>query len=232
MSLLILILLPIIVLAIFIVRSVSRPQSETQSHSLQEPRHFDGLFAKEREQEAAELQKAEAEIRREAQRMELLARAWVNDETCLDDAHAFGERDLYNEVLDAHVIATGGNAEVLKSIMEYIVDSGALRATPDFATRMLDQFPGRCEQRTLADLIYLAALSDDPEVFERAIDQARTGYRSGRILRTNSRDFLAIIEHSYWLLSPEVRYSGTGFLLKRLVADVRRELAVGTRLSA
>ncbi len=232
MSLLILILLPIIVLAIFIVRSVSRPQGQSQSYSFQEPRQFDGLFAEERELEAAELRKAEAEIRREELRMELLTRAWANDESCLDEAHAAGERDLYNEVLDAHIASAGGKAEVLKSIMEYIVDSGALRATPEFANRMLDQFPGRCEQRTLADLVYLAALSDDARVFERAIELARTGYRSGRIVRTNARDFLTIIEHAYWLLSPEVRYSGTGFLLKRLVADVRRELAVGTRLSA
>jgi hypothetical protein len=231
MDTLILIVLPLLAVAIFALRQWSQQPSPDQS-SLPESKTFDGLFAERHEEEARALAKAEAELREEEERAALLARAYVGDETALDEAHARGNRELYDEVLDALVAQGEGDAERLRAIAEYIVDSGGLRATPGFAATMIEAYDRRLDQRSLADMLYLAALSDDAAVFERAVVAARARFRLGRIPRLSPRDFIATVECGYWLISAETRYSGAGFVLKQLIAGLRRELAAAARLSA
>lgn len=232
MDTLIFFVLPFIAVAIYALLQWSRQPSFEQTSSFPEQRTFDGLFAEQREEDARALAKAEAELRAEEERAALLARAWVGDETALDDAHATGNRELYDEVLEAIVAQAEGDAELHRAIAEYIVDSGGLRSTPAFAAMMIGQFQRRLDQRSLADMLYLAALSDDASVYERAVEAARERFRQGRLARLSPRDFIATVESAYWLISAETRYSGSGFTLKQLIAGVRRELAAATRLSA
>jgi len=232
MDTLLLIALPLTAVAIFALRQWSRQPSHEQPPSLPEMKTFDGLFAEQREEEARALIKAEAELREEEARAELLARAYIGDETSLDDAHATGNRDLYNEALDALVAQAGGDPELLRAIAEYIVDSGKLRSTPEFAATMIEQYRRKLDRRSLAPMLYLAALSDDAATYEKAVEAARARFRQGRLPHLQPRDFLAIVESGYWLISAETRYSGSGFILKQLIAGVRRELAAATQLTA
>ena len=231
MDTLILIVLPLLAVAVFALRQWSR-QPSPEAPSLPETKTFDGLFAEQYEEEARARAKAEAELREEEERAALLARAYVGDETALDDAHAHGNRDLYDETLETLVAQAEGDTERLRAIAEYIVDSGSLRATSGFAAAMIETYDQRLDQRSLADMLYLAALSDDAAVFEQAVQAARARFRLGRIPRLSPRDFAATVECGYWLISAETRYSGDGFILKQLIAGVRRELATTARLSA
>ncbi len=232
MDTLIFLVFPLVAVAIYALRQWSRQPSHEQPPSLPKMKTFDGLFAERREEEARALAKADAELREEEARAQLLARAYIGDQTSLDDAHATANRELYNEVLDVLVAQAEGDPELQRGIVEYIVDSGGLRSTPEFAAMMIGQYRQRLDQRSLADMLYLAALSDDAAVFERAVETARERFRLGRIPRLSPRDFVATVECGYWLISAETRYSGSGFILKQLIAGVRRELAAATRLTA
>jgi hypothetical protein len=77
--------------------------------------------------------------------------------------------------------------------------------------------------------LHLAGLSDDAAVFKRAVKLALRLFSEGRLPRISTEEFLATVESAYWLIEAEVRSSGSGFLLKRLIADVRRVLAAASR---
>jgi hypothetical protein len=232
MDTLIFLVLPLLALAMFALRQWSRQPAPDLPRLHSEMTSFDGLFAPQREEEARALARADAELQEEETRAQLLARACLGDETTLEEAHGTGNRVLYDEVLESLVAQAANDAEQLRSIAEYIVDGANLRATPAYAARMIELYQRKLDPRALADMLHLAALSDDAGIFERAVEAARARFRQGRIPGLQSRDLLATIESGYWLISAETRYSGAGFSLKQLIAGLRRELATATRLTA
>lgn len=193
---------------------------------------FDGLFADERAEESRQLAIAEAKLRDEENRQRLLNRAAEGDENALDEANKLGDASFYAEVLRALAVQANGDAELLRSIAEYIVDSQELRSSREFAETMFGHWSASVSQRSLADMLYLSALADDPEVFKRAINSALKLWRDDLRTKLAAKDFLATVESAYWLMSGEVRYSGSGFILKQAIADIRRELATANRWSA
>lgn len=197
-----------------------------------ETRSFDGLFAEQQAEEMKLLAQAEAELRVEEERQRLLQRAAQGDETALYEAHNLGDAAVYRGVLQTLVAQADSKEEMLRSIAEYIVDSRVLRSSSEFATTMISQWSRSLDQRSFVDMLYLAALSDDVAIFKRAVEVSLKRFSEGRLPQVSAKAFLATVESAYWLVATEVRYSGSGFLLKQLIADVRRELAAAPRRSA
>jgi hypothetical protein len=203
------------------------------SDSLSLPlQNFNGLFAEQQAEELRLLAQAEAKLCAEEERERLIARAAEGDETTLDEAHERGDAENYGEVLQTLVAQADGDPELLRFIAEYIVDSRKLRTTSEFAATMIEQWSKSLGQRSLVDMLQLAALSNDVAVFKRAVRIALERFSDGHIPRITAADFLATIESAYWLFTTEVRHSGSGFTLKQLIAEVRRELAAAPRRSA
>lgn len=198
---------------------------------LSEPRSFDGLFAEQRAEEMKLLAQAEAERRDQEKRRRLLGRAAEGDKTALDEARTHGDAAFYRDVLQTLVARAEGDEESLRSIAEYIVDSRALRSHGDFAAMMVERWSEAPDRLSFVAALHLAALSDDAAVFKRAVEVAVRLFSEGRLPLISAEDFLATVESAYWLIEAEVRSSGSGFLLKRLIADVRRELAAASRRS-
>jgi hypothetical protein len=196
------------------------------------PQNFNGLFAAQQAEELKLIAQAEAKLRAEEERDRLVARATEGDEATLDEAHERGDAENYGEVLRTLVARADGDPELLRSIAEYIVDSRKLRSTGEFAATMIEQWAKSLDQRSLVDMLQLAALSDDVGVFKRTVRIALERFNEGRIPRLTATDFLSTVESAYWLFTTEVRYSGSGFTLKQLIAEVRRELAAAPRRSA
>jgi hypothetical protein len=194
-----------------------------------ETRGFEGLFAEQRAKEMKLLEKAEEERRVEEERLGLLGRAAEGDKTALDESRMRGDAAFYREVLQALVARAESDEEALRSIAEYIVDGRALRSSREFATMMIIRWSDAPDRFSFVVAIHLAALSDDAAVFKSAVEVALRLFSEGRLPRISAEDFLATVESSYWLIEAEVRSSGSGFLLKRLIADVRRVLAAASR---
>jgi hypothetical protein len=194
-------------------------------------RNFDGLFAEQRAEEMKLLAHAEEERRVQEERRRSLQRAAEGDKAALDESRAHGDAVFYREILQTIVAQAEGDGEALRSIAEYIVDSRALRSSGEFAAMMIERWGKTPDQSSLVCMLHLAALSDDAEVFKRAVEVSSKLFREGLLPRVSAEDFLATVESAYWLIEAEVRSSGSGFLLKRLIADVRRELAAASRRS-
>ena len=88
--------------------------------------------------------------------------------------------------------------------------------------KVWDQAPNRSD---LAMMLHLAALSDNADVYWFAVDVAKQAWDEGRLAHVSPKELAAAIEVEYWLLATEARESGAGFVLKRYVASVRRELS-------
>jgi hypothetical protein len=205
-----------------------RRPSNTGTLNNIEPRVFNGLFADEQAAAARELAQAEAELRAGQEREQLYRRAADGDRTALDAADARGDHDLYRQVLQLLIAQSGGDSAALRSTAGHIVDSRRLRATPEFAGRMIEIYGRSADQSALAEMIYLSALSDDATTFEQALRVGFRQWREGRWPHVSAADFQALAESAYWLITAEVRASGSGFMIKQVIANLRRELAAAS----
>jgi hypothetical protein len=217
--------------AVFALGRRKRRLPPKEPDFLSEPRGFDGLFAEQHAEEIKLLAQAEAERRVREERQLLLGRAAEGDKTALDEAHTRGDAEFYREILRTLVAHAEGDEETLRSIAEHIVGSRALRSSGEFAAMFVGRLSAAPGRSSLVRALHLAALSDDAAVFKRAVETASNLFGEGRLPQVSAEDFLAAVEGAYWLIGAEVRNSGSGFLLKRLIADVRRGLAAASRRS-
>lgn len=222
----------LLIWALVVWRGAASASTDKAGYSQLSSFQFDGLFAEQQAEESRQLAIAGAKLRDEEHRQRLLNLAAEGDETVLDEASKLGDTLFYAEVLRELTGQANGDAELLRGIAEYIVDSQELRSSSEFAGMMLGHWSASISQRSLADMLYLAALADDAEVFKRAINEALKLWRADLRTKISAKDFLATVECAYWLMSGEVRYSGSGFILKQAIADVRRQLAAANRWSA
>jgi hypothetical protein len=219
----------LLAIAAFALHRWKRRISPKDPDFLSEPRSFDGLFAEQHAEEMKLFARSEAERRNQEKRRRLLGRATEGDKTALDEAREYGDAPFYRETLQTLVARAEGDDESLRSIAEYIIDSRALRSSGEFAEMMVVRWSEAPDRLSFVSALHLVALSDDAAVFKRAVEVALKLYSDGRLPRISAEDLLATVESAYWLIDAEVRSSGSGFLLKRLIADVRRELAAASR---
>jgi hypothetical protein len=228
----------ILFISIFLLASVAfalhrrkRRMRPKEPDFFPEPSGFDGLFAEQHAEEMKLLAQAEAERRLQEERRRLLGRAAEGDKTALDEAREYGDDSFYREVSQTLVAQAEGDGEALRSIAEHIVGGRELRPTGEFAAMMIERWSEAPGQLSFVGALHLAALSDDAAVFRRAAEVALRHFGEGRLPRVSAENFLETVESAYWLIDAEVRSSGSGFLLKRVIVDVRRELAAAPRRS-
>src|SRR5690349_7340915 len=91
----------------FSKRRVTEPEISRQLPASQ----FDGLFAERYAEEAKALAEENARLGEEAMRNQLLERAVKGEIGMLNEAHALGDAQLYEQVLQAIQIQADGNPE-------------------------------------------------------------------------------------------------------------------------
>jgi hypothetical protein len=215
--------------------SKRQPNLQETSHHLPASQ-FDGLLAEQRAEEVKTLAENEASYRDRAARQQLLERAAEAEmegmTVVLNEAQAFGDQQFYHQVLQTIFTQADGNLKLLRSTVEYIVGSQKLRSSREFAEAVVALWANSPGQFSLADVLCLAALADDEAVFRQALNTALKLWREDRIRKVSAHNFLAAVENAYWLIASDVRSSGSGFLLKQAIADVRRALAAADRRRA
>lgn len=164
-----------------------------------------------------------AEMQNEQLRASLLTRVTAGDLSVLIEANA--NPILYNEVLTALVAQSAD----VREIVLYLSAHAELRANAQLAQAFIKAWEEAPNRSELATMLHLAALSDDADVYWHAVDVARQAWDEGRLTQVSPKELAAAIEAEYWLLNTEARESGAGFILKRYVASVRRELKATTK---
>jgi hypothetical protein len=94
---------------------------------------------------------------------------------------------------------------------------------------LIEEWKSAPGQQTLAEMIHFAARADDAVIFQEAVEAAMSCWRAGGLPQMSGAQLLALLESAYWLIAPEARSSGAGFVLKRTLVEVRRELSAANR---
>lgn len=163
------------------------------------------------------------------QRQALLERAAQGEREALREAHATGDKSLYDEVLNT-LIERAESEKAVFALVSYIArSSGDLRVNAKLAERFMEGWKASPSRNNTAEMIHIAALSDDAAIYQKAIETAVRFWREGRLGFMSAEELRALIEGEYWLLAASVRSSGAGFVLKWKLAAVRRELQTTTK---
>ena len=172
---------------------------------------------------------ADAEAREAAAakqlRSQILYRAHVGDKTTLLEARSDGT--VYEDVLNV-LTSHAGSRGALLSLASYISRNN-LRINNILAEKFIESHSDALGRGTVAEMLHVAALSDDATVFQKALQVALKAWRAGTLPDVSAQELQAILEGEFWILSPATRSSGAGFLLKRELASARRELSAAHR---
>ena len=173
--------------------------------------------------------RAEHELAAETARQSLRRRASEGDLAALAEAHAAGDAALYREVLDALARQSAADPESFRRLVALVARSDELRATPGLALALLERWRHSPTRPSTAELLRVAALSDDAATFEKVLTAVAEAHAAGRLADTGGEELRALFEGEYWVLSSEAKRSGAGFVLKRTLAEVCRRLSDAAR---
>ncbi len=211
--------------AAFSIYLWQRTPSGTPDNRNLPPRGFEGLFDGPDQVPLVE----DRQLATQATRRELLELARGGDLNVLNKAHSTRDPGLYAEVLDALVESTSERQEDFAALVSHVSRSNQLRANKQLARRLLETWKGSPDRRSTTEMIHIAALSDDAEIYEEAVEAALEFWRPGKLPQFSAEELVELFVSQYWLLAPEARRGGVGFALKRRLLGVRRELATATR---
>jgi hypothetical protein len=187
-----------------------------------DPPPFRGLFDSTDQQDDDAEEKALLQ-----KRADLLERAAAGDLETLGEAQSEGNSSLYAETLDALTSWAEQRQENLAALVSRISKGEGLRSSARLAELMIEACKKSPDRRSTIEMIHIAALADDLHWFEKAVDSALAHWRAG-VAAMSAKELGDVIESEYWVLAPEATNSGSGYMLRRKLADVRRELAAAT----
>jgi hypothetical protein len=220
----------LLVLASLAILRSQRSRSQDKTSAYLAPMPPRGLF-----DHTGEAAPTEQTTREEAQRASsaraayLRERASQGDFESLLEAHTTGDNELYREVLDALAQEGARTPALINELASMIANGGELRATPAFAEKMLAAWRESPDREPTTMLLRIAALSGDAETYRKTIEAVSENWNRNERMSVSAADLLAFIESEYWLLSPEARSSGAGFVLKRTLIELRRALSAGAQ---
>lgn len=224
----------VLVTSFFLLAAISyaiyrwqRNSSIAEAERILPPSRMGGLFGQLSRKEEAALLAAEKEAAREADRESLLARAAAGDKKILDEARASNDESLYTELLDA-LTEHADSDQRLHALVSYVARNERLRVNQKLAAKFIESWKRKPDRNMTAKMLHIAALSGDALTYQQAIELAVKFQSDGLITSLSADELRQLVESEYWILPAEVRNSGAGFVLKRTLARLRRQLTATT----
>ena len=199
-----------------------KPSTDYSANLLPPPPPARGLFEDAAKELAASEQLALISRRRE----DLIKQAGDGNRAALDEAHRIGDADLYDLVL-AGLVRVADSDPKLLSLLSY-VSQNELPVNPSLAEAVLASWRESPDRGGTARALHFAALSDDADIYGRAVQSALQMWREGRLKDISAIELRALFDGEFWVLSSRSRSSGAGFVLKRTLDGARRELEAAT----
>lgn len=160
----------------------------------------------------------------EEERRALLVRAAAGEHSALEEAQATGDPVFYDEVLNVLVERADSDPKLLALVSHISRSDGHLRISRRLAERFIESYERAPDRAATMKMLHVAALTNDAGVYQAAIETASQFWRDRRLTGISADELRQLVEGEFWLLAPEVRNSGAGFLLKRTLARLRRQL--------
>lgn len=214
----------------YVIYLWQRPSSnEEADYLLPSPPRAAGLFDDKGFDEPSVRELPGGEAFLDEQREALLARASSGDKEALVQAHAVPDGALYDEVLN-RLVERAGSDKGLLALASYITRSDVpLRVNNLLAEKFIESWERAPDRNSTARMLHVAALSDDANIYQTAIETSYHFWRARKITGINADELRQLIESEFWILAPAVRNSGAGFVLKRKLAQLRRQLVAAAK---
>ena len=196
-----------------------KPGSRSQAAELPPPPAPRGLFSDATTTKETTLQ---LDTRETEARQALMLRASNGDKTVLNEAQQFADPVFHSNLLDA-LVATASNAAQVTALASFVTRH-ELRVNTKLALAFMEAWQETSDRGSTAKMLHLAALSDSADSYQLAVKLALSFWREGKIRDLSATDLQALVSGEFWVLSAGTRNSGAGYLLKRDLASVRREL--------
>lgn len=166
---------------------------------------------------------------REAARLALRERAQDGDQSVLTQAHLLGDQNFYNELLD-QLVAGADRAPTLLALVSHVTRND-LPVNRKLAEAIIASWKNSPDRNSTATTLHVTALADDADLYQRAVESALSFWRQGKLPGVSAAELSALFDGEFWVLSAHTRNSGAGFVLKRTLADARRELETAARVN-
>ena len=218
-------------LAIFFVIGIGlylwqKPRPDTSEKVLPPPPNARGLFSPDpsslKQEEAERLAIIAAE-----KNEQLIARAQKGDRSALTDASRNGNGDLYDRLLSEFVQRADTDPKLL-ALMSYVTQNN-LPVNDKLAQAAVASWEHSPDRAATAKALHFAALSDSAEIYRTTVETAVRLWREQKLSNLSAAELRALFDGEFWVLSPRVRSSGAGFVLKQTLASARRELEAAPR---
>lgn len=166
---------------------------------------------------------------RENERVSLIERAGSGDKSVLSEAQSLGDQKFYNELLD-QLLAGSEEAAALLGLVSFITRN-ELPVSSNLAQAVINSWRNSPDRSSTATALHLAALADDAALYRSTVETALDFWRRGSLPTVSAPELRALFDGEFWVLSAQTRSSGTGFVLKRTLANARRELETAMRVN-
>jgi len=166
---------------------------------------------------------------RENQRHALSERAKAGDKSTLVESHGLGDRKFYDEVLD-QLTLNADRGPTLLALASYVTRN-ELPVNRKLAEALISSWKHSPGRSSTATMLHLTALADDAELYQSAVEATLEFWRQGLLADVSAAELRALFDGEFWVLSARTRGSGAGFILKRKLASVRRELETAMRVN-
>jgi hypothetical protein len=195
-----------------------KPSTDYSAKVLPPPPNARGLFGEDSSTADTDAERLALTTRRG----ELIESAGQGDRSALDEAHQIGDLDLYNQVLDEMLQVSDTDPKLL-SLLSYISHK-ELPVNRSVAEAVLSSWRCAPDRGGTARAMHFAALSDDPDIYRTAVENALQMWREAKLGDISAVELRALFDGEFWVLSSRSRSSGAGFVLKRTLDGARREL--------
>jgi hypothetical protein len=196
-----------------------RPAPDYYANTLPPQPNGRGLFAEEFSTDADDKEQLALMARRQE---ELIKEAKRGERSALDEAHLSSDAALYDRVL-SELVAYSDSDPKLISLMSYVSQNN-LPVNRSLAGAVIASWQKSPDRSGTAKALHFAALSDDPDIFRGAIENALHLWRQAKLGDISAVELRALFDGEFWVLSSRSRSSGAGFVLKRTLESARREL--------
>jgi len=161
-------------------------------------------------------------VEAEEQRALLLERARGGDRSALDEGHNLRDKELYDQLLNLLAAAADSDSSLL-SLVSYVARND-LPVNNNLARAVLESWKKTPDRNSTAKALHITALADDAALYQEAVEFALRSWRKGELENVSPVELQALFDGEFWVLSSRTRGSGSGFILKRTLANARREL--------
>jgi hypothetical protein len=207
-------------LAIFVYFQLTQ-RNKDKEQSLFPPvsPNYEGLFAEQRDMALLD----QRQDRMGLMHQSMIRRAKAGDVVVLREAVENESGQGYDELMNM-LIESAGTTQELFRLVSHVARDERLRVTPGLALKFLETWKNDPGRLTVAEVLHVTALSNDPLLYRQASETATEYWLAGKLPQVKAEDLLTLIEGEYWILSSAARSSGAGFVLKRSIMEFRKQL--------